>query len=62
MGMPIWYLISEEAKQKLRVMLPKGWQPPPYSWKPITFHHIWESPEDFEREMRKRPHYRRRLS
>lgn len=49
--MPIWYLISEEARVKLRALLPKRWKPPADPWNPVTLESEVESLEEISHLM-----------
>lgn len=68
--MQIWFLISEETRRKLLILMsklwekehpdaPLFWEPPRDDFKPIAVKGKIESPEEIDHLMRQRPHYPR---
>ena len=59
--MQIWFLISEEARKKVKALMPKTWYPPRDEWQPIKTDFKLESPEEIDRLMRKPPKHQKRV-
>lgn len=54
--MPIlWYMISEESREKLRRLLPHNWRPPREDGRPITIQTKIEDVEEIDKLMRQPP-------
>lgn len=52
MMMPIWFLISEQARQELRQFLSLDWQPPRRNGKPVSLDCQMEDVEEIGKIMR----------
>jgi len=49
---PIWFLISDEAREKLKAAMPKGWKPPRLQGKPVKLDLKLEDVEEIGKLMR----------
>ena len=53
----IWFLVSDEDKDKLKAMMPRTWQPPKSKGRVINLDCQLEDIEELGKLMAKRPHY-----
>ena len=60
--MPIlWYIISEETREKLKILLPKSWRPPQSDDRHITLTGEYPDLEEIDKTIRQRPHHMKRV-
>jgi hypothetical protein len=60
--MKIWLRISEEARRKLRALMPADWPLPTDRDRPITYDLQFPTLEEIDRTMREKPRHMKRVT